>query len=121
MSSGAPRLCSGGKHIVPAGKRCAACQAAYEQRRRQDPAARARQDFYGSGPWKRFRREILAAHPWCQAGCGQRSKEVAHVEPLRLRPDLALEPANARGLCKSCHARESAIRRERWPRLKDRA
>jgi 5-methylcytosine-specific restriction protein A len=107
MSSGAPRLCPRG-HIVPAGKRCARCLAAYEQRRRRDPAARARQDFYGSGDWKRFRASILAARPWCEEGCGQPSNEVAHIVPLRQRPDLALDPHNVRALCKSDHSRESA-------------
>lgn len=40
--------------------------------------------------------------------CGARGRlEVDHIEPVRLRPDLAFSLENLQSLCPSCHARKT--------------
>ena len=73
--------------------------------------------FYSSRQWRRFRAAFLAAHPLCE-DCGKQGRlrpavEVAHIIPRRQGGD-PFDEANCRGLCKSCHSRESAKRGERW-------
>ena len=62
--------------------------------------------------WQRFRRFVLSRHPLC-ADCRERSliiaaTEVHHIEKVRDRPDLRLDPTNVRALCKPCHSARTA-------------
>lgn len=56
----------------------------------------------------------MADHPICQGTlpggrkCRKQSKDCDHIEPIELRPDLALDPKNLAALCKSCHSRKTA-------------
>lgn len=72
----------------------------------------ARARFYGSSEWRAFRESILERDnfecQWCKEQGRVTSKynsilEVDHIEELKDRPDLALEPSNLRTLCKDCH------------------
>lgn len=72
----------------------------------------ARALFYGSSEWRAFRQSILERDnyecQWCKAEGKVTTDvhsvlEVDHIEELKDRPDLALEPGNMRTLCKDCH------------------
>lgn len=72
----------------------------------------ARARFYGSAEWRAFRESILERDnyecQWCKEQGQVTSRfdsilEVDHIEELKDRPDLALEPSNLRTLCKDCH------------------
>lgn len=72
----------------------------------------ARARFYGSSEWRAFRESILERDnyecQWCKEQGRVTSKynsilEVDHIEELKDRPDLALDPDNLRTLCKDCH------------------
>ncbi|MDR2276732.1 MAG: HNH endonuclease [Vagococcus sp.] len=79
----------------------------------------ARARFYGSSEWKQLREDILDRDnrecQFCKAeelvviegGFDRHGNpvvlEVDHIEELKDRPDLALEPSNLRTLCKDCH------------------
>lgn len=52
-----------------------------------------------SPEWPKVRRAYLKANPTC-AACGSRLfREVHHVEPFHLHPELELDPANLITLC----------------------
>jgi 5-methylcytosine-specific restriction protein A len=70
--------------------------------------------FYSLARWRRLRSQFLADHPWCADpyrthALEQRPEELAtdvhHLQPRRLRPDLAFDPGNLQGLCHGCHSR----------------
>lgn len=65
--------------------------------------------FYASAVWKRFRKQRRAEDPLCvdctEGGRVKPWADLHHVESLKERPDLALDPANIVGLCKECHGR----------------
>lgn len=72
----------------------------------------ARARFYGSSDWKLLREFVLERDnyecQWCKEQGRVTSKyhsilEVDHIEELKDRPDLALDPNNLRVLCKDCH------------------
>lgn len=78
---------------------------------------RGRQLFYQSAMWRKFRQAELGMFPWC-AKCWPRIKpavDLHHKKPLvrcaaagAVRAlELALDPENVEGLCKSCHASET--------------
>lgn len=60
--------------------------------------------FYGSEAWARAREAaLLRDHYWC-ARCGRRAATtVHHIQPRKLRPDLALALDNLQSLCPRCH------------------
>lgn len=59
--------------------------------------------------WRKLRARVLAEEPDCSvAGCGRRSTQVDHITPLKLRPDLALERWNLRGICATHNASKGA-------------
>jgi 5-methylcytosine-specific restriction enzyme A len=71
--------------------------------------------FYGSARWKRFRAYIKAQRVLCER-CRAEGRitpgvEVHHLIDFRQRPDLALDPANVKLWCVSCHSRETASRK----------
>jgi len=103
---GCPRLVQSG--------RCATHKRqharAYEARR---PDRTAVLEFYRSSAWRNLRDEVLAEHPAC-ADCGALATQVDHVIALRDRPELGVERANLRPLCRRCHSRRTlAASRER--------
>ena len=62
--------------------------------------------------WTRYAKLYLKQNPLCRM-CEQASRTtlaslVDHIIPLRLRPDLRLDPANLQPLCRSCHAVKTA-------------
>lgn len=72
----------------------------------------ARALFYGSSEWRTFRQSILERDNYECQWCKEQGRvttdnhatlEVDHIEELKDRPDLALEPTNMRVLCRDCH------------------
>lgn len=78
----------------------------------RDPQAKRR---YGRA-WKRIRDRYIHAHPLCEGclekGIYREATEVHHVLPLAEGGDHRDE--NLRSLCKECHARTHAKRKDRW-------
>ncbi|RPE27300.1 holin [Kitasatospora cineracea] len=87
--------------------RCEDHRREAEQRR-----GTARQRGYGTTHTRRFRAAVLARDPQCTL-CGQAPSVHADHHPLSRR-ELAAQgldpddPAHGRGLCHSCHSRETA-------------
>lgn len=55
--------------------------------------------------WHTLRMAILERDNFRCRSCGARGRlECDHIEPVRLRPDLAYDPANLQLLCASCHS-----------------
>lgn len=74
--------------------------------------------------WQRVRALKLSINPLCEDPFGTHAKsnatvaarEVHHVKPLALRPDLAFRLDNLQSLCHACHDRiEQDARRPRQP------
>ena len=86
-----------------------------EQHRREAEQARgsALQRGYGGPRWHSARQAVLARDPWCVLGCG-RPSTVADHWPVSRRDLLAAgvadpdAPHRMRGLCRTCHSRETA-------------
>ena len=78
----------------------------------RDPFAR---QLYASSEWQRLARSVVdgaTGCAWCHRTPAQlvrdrRSPRLTadHVIPVRVRPDLALEPSNVVAACLSCQAR----------------
>ena len=79
----------------------------YDQRRRDSQTRRIR----SSARWQKIQRAILAAFPLCEDPFHQHgsttipAREVHHIQPLHLRPDLAFARSNLMALCARCHNR----------------
>lgn len=97
------RMC--GALISVTARRCGECQRG-ELRRKQAARPEGEHAFYSSAAWQRLRREVLADAEAC-AWCGATGVKLTagHVEPMRQRPDLALEPSNVAPSCRSCQIR----------------
>lgn len=105
-----PCATAGCGELVPSGStRCDDCQrqtdAAY--RKRRDPVTNT---HYKSKGHRRFRRLVLSRDPLCVL-CGDIATDADHF-PIDLRTLLTAgldpnDPANGRGLCRSCHSRET--------------
>lgn len=59
--------------------------------------------------WQRLRRWILNGEPLCRP-CSERgettlAEDVHHIQKIRDRPDLRLDPANLMPICRPCHGR----------------
>ena len=93
--------------LVPAGMgRCTGCERAAEARR-----GGARERGYGHSH-ERFRRMVLRRDLACVL-CGAASTEADHY-PLSRRELVAAglnpdDPQFGRGLCKSCHSKQTAL------------
>ena len=95
------------KHLPMAEARTA------EARKNAHKAYNAQRDesdqFYKTERWRKFRAYYLRRHPLCVHCDSQGLTTVAvildHIEPLKLRPDLALAWDNVRPLCRACHNR----------------
>jgi len=70
---------------------------------------------YSCARWRRLRAWFLSRAPLCadpygdhkREGRAELATEVDHVIGRRKRPDLAWDPGNLQGLCKSCHSRKT--------------
>jgi 5-methylcytosine-specific restriction endonuclease McrA len=63
--------------------------------------------FYKTYAWRKFSKEYRLQHPLCQAckeaGRIRQADLVDHIQPFKLRPDLAFALSNVRPLCHECH------------------
>lgn len=61
--------------------------------------------------WQVLRHAILERDGWACVDCGKKRGrlEIDHIEPVRLRPDLAFDPANCATRCQACHSRKTRI------------
>ncbi|MGD9916919.1 MAG: HNH endonuclease [Paenirhodobacter sp.] len=60
--------------------------------------------------WAVLRQAILERDGWACRCCGERRRlEVDHIQPVRLRPDLAFEPRNLQALCPRCHTKKTRL------------
>lgn len=85
-----------------------ASQTAGRPRKRCD-ACRTNHAKVDGRRWRELRAQVLREEPiCCVPGCGRVSTQVDHVLPLKLRPDLALERTNLRGICASHNASKGA-------------
>lgn len=81
------------------------------QRCKKDPA---KDKFYSSSAWRKLRAWFMNQHSICQGSlpggrkCRSKGTECDHIQPIELRPDLALNQGNLQSLCKSCHSRKTA-------------
>jgi len=80
-----------------------------KERHKRYNTMRPRSDsFYGTAAWKNARQSFRLEHPLCceceRMGLIRPMNVVDHIIPLKLRPDLALDPANLRSLCSRHHA-----------------
>ena len=96
--------------IPPGVTRCEDCTRAYDAdlRTRRDKVTNR---HYNTKGHRGFRRRVLARDPLCVL-CGAVATDADHY-PLSLRElmDAGLnpnDPSRGRGLCKSCHSRETA-------------
>lgn len=63
------------------------------------------------GPrWRALRMAVLERDGWACVDCGARGRlECDHVQPVRLRPDLAFDPDNLAARCPSCHSAKTRV------------
>jgi 5-methylcytosine-specific restriction protein A len=102
MPYAAPRVCSEpGCHRAQHAARC-------DQHQRTDVRSGQRAAQYAGRPWQLIRKAVLRRDPMCSE-CGERpSTTAAHVVPRSKGGSDSL--LNLRGLCTSCHSRETAAR-----------
>ena len=99
-----PRACiTCGRNSVPGQSRCAdhLPKSPWNAYKIKHPD---QAQFYQSGAWRAVRHEVLQRDPNCRlrlSGCTVRSQEVDHI--VRPFDGGTHEPANLRGVCKSCH------------------
>ncbi len=111
MPNRARKVCSapGCPELIESGhNRCDTCERGAEQRR-----GSARRRGYDRQHEAVFREAVLARDPICKAdGCFVRSKHADHWpldrRTLELRGLNPNDPKHGRGLCHSCHSRETA-------------
>jgi 5-methylcytosine-specific restriction endonuclease McrA len=66
------------------------------------------QRFKNSPAWRKLRPTIVARDGACVDCSSTVNLTVHHIKPVRLAPDLALDPDNLVTLCRSCHGRREA-------------
>lgn len=61
--------------------------------------------------WQLLRMAVLERDGFACVDCGSKRGplEIDHIQPVRLRPDLAFDPANCAARCKPCHTRKTRI------------
>ena len=92
--------------IIPSGQKY--CEKHQPEHKGEDiRPGRKHGNLYSTSRWQVLRRQVLRAHPICQA-CG---KEVAdtvdHIVPHRGNPALFYDPGNLQALCKACHDKKT--------------
>lgn len=66
--------------------------------------------IYRTQQWKALRLLAQRRDGFACVKCGAKGKiEVDHIEPIRTRPDLALDLANLQCLCVPCHSRKTRL------------
>jgi hypothetical protein len=87
---------------VPRGY-CAAHQPTRaESRRPTDPR-------YGTMQWRRYSRQRLSEHPWCERpGCDELATCTHHVEPVSVAPDRFWDESNHISACRRCNRQAEA-------------
>lgn len=104
MPRAAPRYCTCGRHVVPAGQACPCAKARKAQSDASRPSARAR--GYDADH-ERARASHLKRHPNCVM-CGQPGSVLDHIVSIRKAPERRLDPSNWQTLCHRCHGRKTA-------------
>jgi 5-methylcytosine-specific restriction endonuclease McrA len=98
--------CLGCGMLVAPGPRCARCRRRHEaERRATRPAYSA---VYSSAAYRKLAAECRAAETrcrWCLVPLPYAKRKADHIEPLSLRPDLALDRANLAVACNACNVR----------------
>lgn len=104
MPTAAPRYCTCGQHVVPAGKPCpcAIARKASSDADRPSPQARGY-----DATWRELRAQWLALHPDC-VDCGDPATLVDHIISIRKAPQRRLDPTNFASMCGPCHGRKTA-------------
>ncbi len=74
------------------------------RREQSRPRPSAAAQGYGRA-WQRLRTRYLAAHPYCECGCGRRASHVDHVIPRSQGGTDAWE--NLQALAPGCHSRKT--------------
>ena len=95
---------------------CTRCGSPFEAPRKPTGRPRSRcdscrsnQERIDGAQWRKLRAVVLREEPICAVpGCGRPSTEVDHILPLKFRPELALDRANLRGICKPHNASKGA-------------
>ena len=82
-----------------------------QKKRRTLPDGRAASAIYDRHH-RRLREAFFGRNPWC-ADCLARGQhtpatELHHLQRVRERPDLRLDPDNCRALCEACHSARTA-------------
>lgn len=75
--------------------------------------------FYTSPAWRHLQAQVLKRdHYECQRckakGLVSQARTVHHIQYVKKRPDLALDPSNLESICESCHWEEHHKREERF-------
>jgi 5-methylcytosine-specific restriction endonuclease McrA len=59
--------------------------------------------WYMSARWRALRIVILRRDPICRGCEREASSAVDHIQPRKVRPDLAWDETNLQGICRTCH------------------
>jgi len=128
VSNHAPRPCchAGCGRLVANGSYCPTHQQLADDRReaqlksanKRYNRTRSESDkFYSTSAWRRFRSHYLIMNPLCvdceADGIVEPAVVVDHIKPFKDFPDLALDEANMRGLCRLHDNRRRHDRRGR--------
>lgn len=93
---------------VPKGTKCVHEQARVTARQKANDEQRGPSSARGyDKEWSKLRFRFLHHNPLCIV-CGAKATHVDHIQSVRDRPDLRLEPSNLRSMCASCHSRRTA-------------
>jgi 5-methylcytosine-specific restriction protein A len=75
---------------------------------KSQPAVAARRQLYASARWRRLRRRILRARPWCATlGCPNLATDVDHIVALRDGGE-PWDETNLQPLCAKHHDQKTA-------------
>lgn len=84
----------------------------YDAKRARTPHLATAKKIRSSGQWQKVRDMALNRNPLCveceKAGIIETAKDVDHIVPLAVRPDLAFDLDNLQGLCRACHNRKTS-------------
>lgn len=90
-----------GQHIRYA--RIVLAESRAESDRKYNAGRSASDSFYKTQAWRDMAQRVLREQTIC-AICHVKPSSIAdHIEPLKLRPDLAMVRENLRGVCHRCH------------------
>lgn len=81
--------------------------------------------FYASWPWRTLALRTSALHHYECELCRKRGlyspcEAVHHIKPIKIAPELAMEPSNLMCLCAACHSeihgkiQKALLTPERW-------